>query len=184
MEDKWTKRTKNGPKKYAYDLMTYLDWNILDPEDIHSAAGGYKISYLCDTKRDAERVCEEARGAARKLGIRILTTGTRKYVYDDWGTEDWRGNYSFLYDSEHPADIEEWNRLMDEYDMPVDLDQDGSPKKSDRGRRGYWYEHEGLGIKFLGYKAMSSPNFDAFMSKAAERRYWANIIVEPYYPEE
>lgn len=185
MEDNWTSRTKNGTKKYAYELMKHAGWRIQDPEDIHPAAGGYKISYLCDTKRDAERLGEKAKEIARELGIRVYAANTRRYAYDSFGGgEDWRSDYSFLYDSEHPADIEEWNRLMDEYDMPVQLEWDReNPATSDRGRRGYWYEHENLGIKFLDRKAISSPNFKDFMSKAAEHRYWINIIVEPYYPE-
>ncbi len=182
MEDNWTSRAKNGTKKYVYELMKHAGWSIQDPEDIRSAAGGYKISYLCDTKRDAERLCEEAKEVARELGIRVYATNTRKYVSDPMRS-DWRDEYSFLYDSEHPADIEEWNRLMDEYDMPIDLDWDENPATYEKGRTGKWGEYEGLGIKFISYKAMSSPNIKDFMSKAAERRYWANIVVEPYYPE-
>ena len=183
MEKNWTTRTKNGPKKYAYELMKELGYTIFDPDRIHPAGGGYKISYLCDSKQDAEETCQEARQAARELGIRVYKTNTVKYVGDAYFGETWKSEYRFLYDSEDPRDIREWNRLMDEYEMPLDLELSGELETADYRGAGYGY-HENLGIKFIDVKANRSPNFDAFMAKAATRRYWANIIVEPYYPEE
>ena len=51
-------------------------------------------------------------------------------------------------------------------------------------RRNWMFKHRNLGIKFLDYKAIGHPNFNQFIAKAGVPRYWAEMIVEPYYPEE
>lgn len=187
MENEWTKWQKTqSPKKNVYELMTHLHWRVLEYRDIPSSMGGYRLSYIYDNKQAAEQACTEARAVAREIGVRVFKTRTRKY-FDGGPTglsDDWRDNYTFIYDSDDPQDIVEWNALMDQYEMPRATDWRDEPTDYDSRPAFHGRHHKGLGIKFIAKEASKYPGFDEFIAKAGTPKYWADIIVEPYYPEE
>ncbi len=175
----WTQKQIEGPKGNVYKLCKHLGWNLPSFGSVKSASGGFRVKFRKSNKEDAQKVVAEMEKAAQELGIRACKGKTN--VYDPGYNSSWSESYTFLYESKKPEDIEKWNALMDEYQMPVARNDNNEP--TDKDPR-YWYKDsfKGLGIKFLANGAGCNPHlrerFEAFLEKAATLNYWAEIVIE------